>query len=602
MYLSDVIATIESGRLDYSPANRRKVLGSLRRTAALYGAPASTIPADPDRFTRHWGRGRVTTYPIEHFQSADQFVTWRSNVRGALAQASGAKAAGQARRATRDAWSEILAAFDAHAGAITHGHRFNRAQRPALERLVDYARRDGLAPGQLTREAIVHFRKTHCLTPGQTGSLTRGARIFDRLIEDLPELAPAAPIGRLPAMRVDTEGARMAAMPLAFRDAWQSWCDAYRAGTPSALSGSTRLKSKGYMGQFDAAIAWLLEGIDALGLVDLATVAHPRDLARPDWIAAAARTVAEAYDEDGDPVDDDVVPRLSLRSLQTYLLRLGTVFEDLDCSVAAGAIRRLLDDEKFRGLDGMTRANIAFCRTLVRSPSKQATLFGLPWALQARAQALLDRWDGLTIAERHTAVRAGTSAVAMLILLRCAPIRIGNLAAISFGGVRSWLTAPVKGERALLVIPASEVKNRREIRAPLQDDGRKGSWPLVAWYLDQIRPRGIALSSLPPEIADGAALFPGARGAASCSVLRDWMRIETAACGLPIRPHQTRHAIASILLNRNRGALAQVAALLGDRVSTVERAYAWIDQEALIADAQHLVPTVAAVLREVRRG
>lgn len=69
MYLSDVIATVESGGLDYSPANRRKVLGSLRRTAAVYGHPAQHIPVDLDRFLKRWGKGKVTSYPIEHFDT-----------------------------------------------------------------------------------------------------------------------------------------------------------------------------------------------------------------------------------------------------------------------------------------------------------------------------------------------------------------------------------------------------------------------------------------------------------------------------------------------------------------------------------------------------
>lgn len=102
MYFSDVIASIEAGRLGYSPANRRKILGFLRRAAEIYDAPATAISADPELFTRRWGRGRITTYPIAHFKSTSQFSDWRTNVRGAFAQAAGTKAAGKARRAALD--------------------------------------------------------------------------------------------------------------------------------------------------------------------------------------------------------------------------------------------------------------------------------------------------------------------------------------------------------------------------------------------------------------------------------------------------------------------------------------------------------------------
>lgn len=82
---------------------------------------------------------------------------------------------------------------------------------------------------------------------------------------------------------------------------------------------------------------------------------------------------------------------------------------------------------------------------LVRSPSRQAILFGMPWAMQARAQALLDRgWDTLTDSERQAAIWAGACAAAMLILICGAPIRIGNLAAITYMGSKCWLSAPPK--------------------------------------------------------------------------------------------------------------------------------------------------------------
>ena len=69
-----------------------------------------------------------------------------------------------------------------------------------------------------------------------------------------------------------------------------------------------------------------------------------------------------------------------------------------------------------------------------------------------------------------------------------------------------------------------------------------------------------------------------------------------------MRPHQARHAIASILLNRHPDKLVLIAALLGDSVSTVERTYAWFDREKLVVDAQDLSPSAAGILREALRG
>lgn len=127
---------------------------------------------------------------------------------------------------------------------------------------------------------------------------------------------PATPIGKVPSLRVDATGARLAATSPTFRAAWGVCRATIRLGTPSALTGSSKPKSTGYMGQFDAALAWLLESIGGFG-VDTAAFTDPRELARPDLIMAASKAIADAYDKDGELLDEDVAPRLSLRSLRT---------------------------------------------------------------------------------------------------------------------------------------------------------------------------------------------------------------------------------------------------------------------------------------------
>ena len=601
MHLSDVISAAETGGLDYSPANLRKVLGALRRSTTIYDAPADRIPADPELFLKRWGKGRVATYPIAHFDGADQFATWRSNVRGAIGRFSGATAAGAARRVAEDGWAEVLTAFDRVADTSRGCGLFSPKRRIGLEKLADCGRREGLQPREITLADAIRFAAIHCVTSNQKTALWKGAGLLDemRVIPGLGDLLPAAPLGARPKARL-ANGERLAAMRETFRAAWRQWRDGYQAGTPSALSGSRERKSDDYMGQFDASLAWLLETVADLELADPATFDDPRALASPEWINLAARSVADAYDEDGEALDDESDPRLALRSLKTYLERLRTFFGSLGCDVATAAISLLLEDPVLNDLDGMTPENIEFCRAIVTSPSRQAVLFGMPWAMQARSQALLDRWDDLNERERYDAIRAGACAVAMLLLTRCAPIRVANLAAITFRGKKRWLSAPPKAGLALLVIPGSFVKNRKEIRARLRNAGHRKSWALVSWYLEHVRPRMVQAGGLPDAVAKGPALFPGTTGSILRGTLRDWIKLETAACGLPMRPHQARHALASILLNRHPEKLAQIAALLGDKVSTVERVYAWLDREKLMEDAQAMIPTAAAVLREAR--
>ena len=601
MFISDVITSIVAGDLDYSDANRRKVLGSLRRCAAIYNVPAEHIPADVALFETRWGRGKVKTYPLAHFARAEQFRDWRSNIRGAIAQATGARAAAVNRRAREDGWTELLTAVSAVASP-RKGKLFHPRLRIGLARIADYARREGLEPSQITTSVLVRLRDTYAITPNQKGSIRRAALTFDRLhgLPAVAHLLPAAPVAPLPQRRRGAE--RRAGLPTSFLAEFTSWRIAYQRGTPTPLSGSVDVKSDDYMEDFDSALFWCVDTVVDLGLVARSSLSGVRVLARPDWIVAAARSVLEAYDEDGEPEDMNVPPRLSLRSLQGYLIRLRTLFNDLGCAVAVKAISEMLEDRIFSALGGMTPDNIAFCKAVIASPSRQAAFFQLPWTLKDKAQALLDRWEDLTPTERHAALRAGACAVALLILIRVAPIRISNLAAIPFRGKKRWLSEPSSGRMAELLIPARHVKNRKEIRALLQNAGSRDSWALIEWYLDAVRPRMVQGPRGHLKLVEGDALFPGEGGAVTTATLRNWMMFETAAAGFPMRPHQARHTIASILINRHPEKIVLIAALLGDTVATVEKTYAWLDREKLIADAQSLVPTAATILREARRG
>ncbi|MBP7002065.1 hypothetical protein [Amaricoccus sp.] len=52
-----------------------------------------------------------------------------------------------------------------------------------------------------------------------------------------------------------------------------------------------------------------------------------------------------------------------------------------------------------------------------------------------------------------------------------------------------------------------------------------------------------------------------------------------------MRPYQARHALASILVNRDPASCRRSWPLLGDRISTVEKTYAG-DEDRLVADAR----------------
>lgn len=54
-----------------------------------------------------------------------------------------------------------------------------------------------------------------------------------------------------------------------------------------------------------------------------------------------------------------------------------------------------------------------------------------------------------------------------------------------------------EGGLALLLIPGRYVKNRKEIRADLQNDGKRNSWALISWYLEHIVPASSRITAFP---------------------------------------------------------------------------------------------------------
>lgn len=156
-------------------------------------------------------------------------------------------------------------------------------------------------------------------------------------------LLPPEPVSPLPRQRKVGEE-RRAGLPTAFLDEYTAWRSAYERGTPSPLSDSVEGRSGNYMAQFDAALFWLTDAIGDLNLADPCTLTHLRAIAHPDWIRAAARAVLAGYDEDGEPVNPDVSPPLSLRTLKTYLGRLRLLFADLGCAIAAQEVTKMREE------------------------------------------------------------------------------------------------------------------------------------------------------------------------------------------------------------------------------------------------------------------
>jgi integrase len=219
---------------------------------------------------------------------------------------------------------------------------------------------------------------------------------------------------------------------------------------------------------------------------------------------------------------------------------------------------------------GLTAKNRTALRRLEDDPALVEKLLALPERL---ARGLERKGAAAAVAlTRAEALRLQT-ALAVAILL-AAPIRVANLAGLRLD--RHLLRQGGQGEapRVRLVLPASEVKNNRDLEHPLP--------PWVVALLDLYLARGRPVLQPHP----GPWLFPGAAAGEGKTAQALRQRVKGATekeLGLRLTPHQFRHACGLVYLMANPGGHEVVRHLLGHRsIATTIRHYAGMETAAAL--------------------
>jgi integrase len=172
------------------------------------------------------------------------------------------------------------------------------------------------------------------------------------------------------------------------------------------------------------------------------------------------------------------------------------------------------------------------------------------------------------------------SAVAIEILILC-PMRIGNLATLDTERHLRWIKER-RSLRLIIDIPANEVKNDKPLRYELAGS----SAMLVQDYIERVRPK---LCSTPTT-----ALFPKMSGATrnpgdlSHQIKRHCYK-ET---GLVVNAHLFRSLASKIHNIVSAGDAATISHVLGDKITTVMRAYTQFEQKSALDHYQRSVTLV----------
>ena len=546
----------------YAPAALRRVLGSVRRLPRIphYGVPLEQIELSIKAFDDRWGHGPVIRLPAE-FDSPSQFQDWRSQVRSAIRRFLGEERTRP--QLSNDEWTALTASLET-AGVKGQG-------LICIGALANLARRHSLQPSAITSEWLQrqidaeHGR-------GLRRAVQAAVRLLQRHHTDLP--AELRQMARLAVPLRQRRSVSYLPLPPTLARAAETW---FVQRTRGGARGH-RAKRRGQVSPARAQAS--LSGLRYV---------------------YAAMVAADLIDRDSDPAVADLVDPGDLeliieRELEGQFpwsqLARTTLNEYLSCwtqfvksqGLDHVALREVIKDfEAFRNVKFMSKDRRDWCQAFMASPSRQRALLTLPAQLYRQARHEIASYGSASEYQREVAIAHAIAACAAAIWTSL-PLRIGTMVALTYGGDTADVSLDPR-RRLTVSTRAATVKNSyTHERLVLNPKAGGDPGEIVAWFCEVVRPLLLARHIVQLQ-RDESLLFCGISDAR----LREIWQRATLEHGVPMSPHQLRHALATLLANEPNADYAVIAALLGDTENTVRRNYAFIDSSRRHAQGQQML-------------
>lgn len=553
-------------------ASRRDYASAIKRLPLVTGTNRlADIPAD---FAVIKARLYVRKYDRHLFKSVQAYHAWRRKVLAALKLFLGLIAADRASRHQVDGWAHLkaeAALLIAKGELILHINGLL-----PLAFITKLARMDSLEPRQMDNAYIL--ARSHDLHASQIPAFRRSVRLLARLQKEAPKLRDLLPMEDIAEIKVVRRDP-LPPIPQALLGEVDVWLETHHQGELDPVSntmvdGRSEATIYGYRQAFrsylgNAAKAGVLTNITSLEQAVMDDVAVPAMRAmingtQPQKKQQLAPKTMLDYLE-------DVARLANLEGIETPAITKALKWNP---KLKKGKVARRR----------MSPENMAFCSWLLSSRDNEMRFRSLHIRLHKRTLALMDQRDAGRRMKHldQRVVQAGSLAAMTAIWLWGAPLRIGNTVALRLYGTAPQVFLPSGKQKELdIKIAAEETKNKRQLDQRI-NPGRHRAIEVVRWYIDEVRP-------LIPSADESIYLFPSSlkgRDHITGSAVRKWLHLHAVDEGIQINPHQFRHGAASLYIRGFPGAYDHVAKLLDDKPETVRRYYAWIDEEAVMADVQ----------------
>lgn len=547
---------------------------AVARCATLWahGSPAR-LPADPDALEQRFPRDG---YDPDLHKSEPAYRAWRVKVLSALhayaARDAVVTSGSTSQTPETQIWEDLKARIrrlTGEDGPITY-----QATLPVVA-LSHIAIQRRLRPSDLDAARLAALGPV--LTSNERQQVLRALKALTRFREvaALDDLLPLEPFPTRPW----PPRARIDSLPVPLRDEIAAWVDK----ASGAVFDPVAQTMAGGNSRADQVIKETALRRYCAAARKLEAVAQPDAPLKVFFCKEVAVAVVRDWRNDG----------LSSRTIWSYLRNSVTVAarNGVDVSWLAELKDRsntIKEGQKSSG--AMSPKVMKFCKKVLDQPQLQIRLLTLHVRARRIAQVIVDRAHkedrDLTGREVERVRQIGSVAVFSAIETVAAPFRIENTLSTVFRGDadRTLFLPTTASSFGRFVFPGMVTKNREQIEVKLIEDRRHGLDTLL-WYLRVIRP-------LYPHHERSDFLFPGVDKPGQRirnTVFREWFRKVTRALGLPMTPHNFRHALDSMMIQARPGSWDEIAALLGNTPETVMKYYAWINKQTQVEKAQSLV-------------
>ncbi|SOH95703.1 hypothetical protein SAMN06273572_1193 [Monaibacterium marinum] len=564
--MADVVQRIEK-ETPFSEAFQRKVLGSVRRMRRLpqYNVPLEQIPADLNLFDRVWGRGAIRSIPMG-FKSKSSYATWRSQVRSALFAVVDSTIV-KSKQGSDDEWSQLISDFEAN---TTLGKKVI-----SISVLAEVARKDGVAPADVSEDWL------QCVvdaadTTGRYRSVQAAAQLIHKH-GDLSSVAVSSDFDGTSIRKSQRKCVRaQLPEPLAteVREWEQERVRGERVGhRRKRMRGCSQARAK----QALSGITYVYRALLECGHIKPEERCSISLLKNADWL-------------------EDVIERELEGEFPWEQLKRTTLFEYVnnwkllvkgcghDPLPLTDVIRDFAD---FQNVKSMSDDRRQWCEIFLNDPTKQAILLGLPNRLFKDAKKAMLGYEDGSSHHRNAAIALGIAAGAAAIWTSL-PLRISTLTRLSYGGPEADVQLHDARKGLILTTPPDIVKNGYS-HSRIHLSPKRGGSPheIISWYVQNVRPH-LLEGHIQSRLRQPNLLFAGVSSSRLGSIWRE----VTLDAGIPMTPHQIRHALATLLANEQNADYANIAALLGDTEMTVRKNYVFVDRAKKHVDGQNALARI----------